>query len=116
MKYLLGSALILTSTLANAAADQWTAKVKVVEIYTGYKGGHFLFKTSGTHINPANCGETGLYSVEAANADVKSIYSALLAAKVSNQDVKIAIAGSRCGTSSLDHVRNKPSVSRIGLF
>ncbi|AZZ96294.1 hypothetical protein [Pseudoalteromonas sp. R3] len=51
-----------------------------------------------------------------ANADVKSIYSSLLAAKMSNQDVKIAIAGDRCGTSPLDYVRNKPPVSGIGLF
>ncbi|MCF6443092.1 hypothetical protein L1077_27075, partial [Pseudoalteromonas luteoviolacea] len=74
----------------------------------------FLFKTSGAHINPALCKNPALYSVEPSKIDAESVLSTLLAAKMSNTDVKIAISGTQCGSS--DHASDKPSVSRVGIF
>ena len=116
MKYLLVLAMATISPAVFSAPDQWTEKVKITEIYTGYKEGHFLFKTSGALINPAECTDANLYSVEPANADVQSILSLLLAAKMAGTDVKIAADGSRCGTSTINHLKNKVSVSRVGSF
>lgn len=114
MKYLLGVTLALVATMASSAEDQWTEKVKISEIYTGYTGGYFLFKTSKTHVNPAKCSNSALYSVEPSKIDAQSVLSTLLAAKMSNTDVKIAISGSHCG--STDHAKGKPAVSRVGIF
>lgn len=49
--------------------DSWTGKVKVQEIYTGYKKGCILFNTSGYHIKTGNFSVTNLYSIEPSNAD-----------------------------------------------
>ncbi|WP_196161756.1 hypothetical protein [Reinekea sp. G2M2-21] len=116
MKNLLGILMVGISVSSFAAEDVWTDKVKIVEIYTGYKEGHILFKTSGTHINPGSCSGFDLYSVEPDNADVQSILSVLLAAKMSGTDVKVAVDGDRCGSAGVQHLSGKASVSRIGSF
>lgn len=99
-----------------AAEDQWSGNVKVLEIYTGYKQGFFLFRTTGTALNPASCKQSGLNSVETSNADVESVLSLLLSAKMSDKEVKIAVDGDRCGTSGIEHLSDKPSVSRVVIL
>ncbi|WP_018016416.1 hypothetical protein [Teredinibacter turnerae] len=116
MKFFLGTLLISFSSFSFSAADVWTDKVKIIEIYTGYKEGHILFKTSGAHINPGECSGFDLYSVEPGNADVQAILSVLLAAKMSGTDVKVAVDGNRCGTGGVQHLSGKASVSRVGSF
>lgn len=99
-----------------AVPDEWLGDETVLEIYTGYSSGHFLFKTSGYIVNPSLCSDPSLYSVEPDNADVESILSVLLAVKMSGANVKIAVDGDRCGTGGVAHLSGKISVSRVALF
>lgn len=110
MKYLFSSLLFLIS--ASTYADQWSGSVKVKEIYTGYAVGYVLFSTTGTMVNTANCSQAHLYAVQADSADVDKILSTLLALKLANQPLKVAVAGSKCGTSA----GNKPLVTRLGVI
>lgn len=116
MKYLLMILIIFFGANAFSAEDMWTEKVKVLEIYTGYKEGHFLFRTSGTRLNPAECTDNNLYSVESDNTNVQSILSVLLSAKIAGTDVKVAVDGDRCGTVGVNNLANMISVSRVGIF
>ncbi len=110
MKYL--GALFLLLVSSSVVSAEWSQRVSVSEIITGYKDGFIFFKTTGTIVNPSNC-DNAYYSVEQDNADVNSILAVLLAAQKSNSYVKVGVDDNRCGTEGIEHLQGKISVSRI---
>jgi len=89
-------------------ADEPSGWGKVVEIWSGYKGGQILFKLNIAHLNPKSCGGSGFYSVNPATADVDHFLSMLLTAKSTGNSVQIMLSSSEC------HY-NYPTALRMGV-
>ena len=105
--------LLLMVVAPCASAYQWSGYVKIEKILTGYKEGFLLFKTTGNHVNPGSCSNTGYYSIEEKNADVDKALSLLLSAQLGDRKIKVAADGHRCGTVGIQHLENQISVSRL---
>ena len=94
-------------------ASNWSGNVQVTELIGGYKGGFFLFKTTGTHHNPNGSCETSYYSVDPESADADKAYALVLAALKSGSDIKVGVDPTGCGRSGVQHLTNKIKVTRV---
>ena len=97
--------ILFTGTSLAAEPTQWG---KVVEIWSGYKGGQILFKLDIAHINPKSCGGSTYYSVNPATADAEHFLSMLLTAKSTSAPVKIMLSSTECYS-------NYPTALRMGV-
>ena len=109
MKYLLAAMMAFPML---AAAQEWApTDEQIEEIYAGYSGGYFMFKTTGTHYNPNGC-DGSLYSVDPESADADRLFALILAAQKSGSKIKVAVDPNACGRS-VGHLNKKIKVSRI---
>lgn len=95
-KLLFGLVLALVHNVVSAT--EITGIGKVGEIWSGYNEGNILFKLSIPHINPANCGSSGFYVVDATKADADKFLSVLLAAQSRKADVQVRISKTLCAS------------------
>jgi len=100
--------IILIFFTGTSVADESTGWGKVVEIWSGYKGGQVLFKLDIAHLNPKSCGATTYYSVNPATADADHFLSMLLTAKSTGNSVRVMLSSSEC------HY-NYPTALRMGV-
>lgn len=123
MKYVILCLLALAANFTYAATDTWSGNVKVTEVRTGYKDGAVVFKVDQILPNPASCPTTTgatpssiLIAIEPDKADAASMLTLLLAAKMANVYVQVAVSGSACGAATYADTKDRRVAVQVALI